>query len=123
VPKIKFLLDADMPRSSAEVVRKLGFEIEDVRDIGMAAAKDREIIEYALKDNRIIITRDADFGEVLRYPEHPGAIIFRLPCIFTTKEINKRLKEFLSSVSEEKLRNAIIIVELSRYRRRLIGNP
>jgi len=86
-----------MPRSSAEVVRKLGFETEDVRDIGMAAAEDREIIEYALRDNKIIITRDADFGEVLRYLKHP--VIFRLPCIFTTKEINKRLKEFLSSVS------------------------
>ena len=110
-----------MPRSSAEVVRKLGFETEDVRDIGMAAAKDREIIEYALRDNGIIITRDADFGEVLRCLKHLGAIIFRLPCIFTTKEINKRLKEFCS-VSEEKLRNTIIIVELSRYRRRPIGN-
>ena len=112
-----------MPRSSAEVVRKLGFETEDVRDIEMAAAEDREIIEYAFRDNRIIITRNADFGEVLRCLKHPGAIIFRLPCIFTTKVINKRLKEFLSSVSEEKLRNTIIIVELSRYRRRLIGNP
>jgi len=44
--KIKFLLDADMPRSSAEVIRSLGYEVEDVRDIGLGAAKDREIIEY-----------------------------------------------------------------------------
>ena len=75
---LKFLLDADMPRSSAELIRSIGYEVEDVRDIGMRAAKDREIIEYALKNNRIIITRDTDFGEVLRYPEHPGAIILRL---------------------------------------------
>ena len=53
-----------MPRSSAEVVRKLGFEIEAVRDIGMAAAKDREIIEYALRDNRIIIIREDDAKEI-----------------------------------------------------------
>jgi len=32
---LKFLLDADMPRSSGEVIRRLGFDIEDVRDIGM----------------------------------------------------------------------------------------
>ena len=66
----------------------------------------------------IIVTRDTDFGEVLRYPKHPGAIIFRLPYTFTVKEINKRLKEFLTSVSEDKIRNAIVIVELSRYRRK-----
>ena len=65
---LKFLLDADMPKSSAQVIRNLGFEIEDVRDIGMRAAKDREIMDYAFKNNKIIITMDLDFGEVLRYP-------------------------------------------------------
>src|SRR3990172_6863323 len=89
---LKFLLDADMPRSSAELIRSIGYEVEDVRDIGMRAAKDREIIEYALKNNRIIITRDTDFGEVLRYPEHPGAIILRLPYAPTSKDINERKK-------------------------------
>lgn len=120
--KLKFLLDADMPKSSAEVIRSHGFEIEDVRDIGMRAAKDREIMDYALKNNKIIITRDTDFGEVLRYPRHPGAIILRLPYAFTSKEINERLEEFFRSIKEKELIGAIIIVELSRYRRRSLRN-
>ncbi len=37
---LKFLLDADMPRSSGEVIQRLGFDIENVRDIGMRAASD-----------------------------------------------------------------------------------
>ncbi len=118
MPKLKFLLDADMPRSSAEVMRSMGLEVEDVRDIGMRGATDKEIIEYALKKNRMIITRDTDFGEVLRYPEHPGAIILRLPYAFTAKEINERLNEFFKSVREEEIRETITIVELSRYRKR-----
>lgn len=120
MPKIKFLLDADMPRSSADVIRILGFVVEDVRDIGLRAAKDKEIIEYALKNKCIIITRDTDFSEVLRYPAHPGAIILRLPNVLTAKVINERLRSFLSSVSEEEIKNAIIIVELEKYRKRLI---
>jgi predicted nuclease of predicted toxin-antitoxin system len=119
---LKFLLDADMPKSSAEVIQNLGFEIEDVRDIRMRAAKDREIMDYALKNNMIIITRDLDFGEVLRYPQHPGAIILRLPYAFTSKEINERLAEFFMSIKEKDLIEAIMIVELSRYRRRSIRN-
>lgn len=115
---LKFLLDADMPKSSAQVIQNLGFEIEDVRDIGMRAAKDREIMDYAFKNNKIIITRDLDFGEVLRYPQHPGAIILRLPYGFTSKEINERLREFFMSINEKDLIGAIMIVELSRYRRR-----
>ncbi len=50
-----------MPRSSAEVIRSFGYDVEDVRDIGLGSAKDEEIIEYALKNNRIIVTRDTDF--------------------------------------------------------------
>jgi len=115
---LRFLLDADMPCSSAKVIRSIGYDVEDVRDIGMKSARDREIIKYALDNSRIIITKDTDFGEVLRYPEHPGAIIFRLPYTFSAKEINRRVKEFLESVDEKEIRNAITIVELSRYRRR-----
>ena len=115
---LKFILDADMPRSSADVIRGTGYDVEDVRDIGMGAAKDREIIEYALKNERIIVTRDTDFGEILRYPEHPEGIIFRLPYTFKIGAINKELKEFLNSVEDDEIRNAIIIVELGRYRRR-----
>ncbi len=118
MPKLRFLLDADMPRSSAGMMRSIGLELEDVRDIGMRGATDKEIIEYALKNNRMIVTRDTDFGEVLRYPEHPGAIILRLPYAFTAKEINERLKEFFKSVREEEIRETITIVELSRYRKR-----
>ena len=118
MPNQKFLLDADMPKSSAEVIRSLDLDVVDVRDLGMRAAKDKEIIDYALENNRIIITRDMDFGEILRYPNHPGAIILRLPSEFTSQQLNKVLKDFLGSVEQKILKGAIIIVELSRYRRR-----
>lgn len=71
--KPKFLLDADMPRSSAAAIRSLGFDVPDVRDMGMRYAKDQEIIDYALNTGRMVITRDLDYGEILRYPQHPGA--------------------------------------------------
>lgn len=116
--KPRFLLDADMPRSSAEAIRSLGFNVEDVRDIGMRYAKDQEIMDFALETGRVVITRDLDYGEILRYPQHPGAIILRLPTGFVTKEVNEALMDFLSSAKNEILQNAIIIVELGRYRRR-----
>jgi predicted nuclease of predicted toxin-antitoxin system len=57
-----------------------------------------------------VVTRDLDFGGVLQYPNHPGAIILRLPSEYTAKEINDILREFLSSVEEQILKEAIIIV-------------
>ena len=90
----EFLLDADMLRSSAEVIRSLGFDVEEVRDLGMRYAKDQEIMDFALETGRIVITRDLDYGEILRYPQHPGAIILRLPTGFVAKEVNEALMIF-----------------------------
>ena len=118
--KHKFLLDADMPRSSAAAIRSLGFDVQDVRDLGMRYAKDQEIIDFALDTDRVVITRDLDYGEILRYPQHPGGIILRLPTGFVAKEVNEALLDFLSSAKDDVLRHAIIIVELGRYRRRLL---
>jgi predicted nuclease of predicted toxin-antitoxin system len=107
-----------MPRSSAEAIRSQGFDVEDVRDLGMRYAKDQEIMDFALETGRVVITRDLDYGEILRYPQHPGAIILRLPTGFIAKEVNEALMDFLSSAKNEILQNAIIIVELGRYRKR-----
>ena len=96
--------------------------MKDVRDLGMRYAADREIIEYAQENGSVVITRDLDFGGVLQYPNHPGAIILRLPSEYTPKEINDLLREFLSSVKEQILKEAIMIVEIGRYRRRPL-NP
>jgi predicted nuclease of predicted toxin-antitoxin system len=120
MPSLKFLLDADMPRSSAKLIRSLGYDVEDVRDIGLRGAKDEEIIKYALKTNRIIVTRNVGFGSTLRHPKHPGAIIIRLPYNFTPKEINGKLKNFLTSVNENEIKNPVIIVGITRYRRRTL---
>lgn len=120
MPSLRFLLDADMPRSSARVLRDHGFGVEDVRDIGMEDAKDIEVMKHSREQKMIIITRDKKFGNPQKYPKHPGVVILRLPHTYTSSKINERLDKFLATVSVEKLPNAITIVELSRYRRRKI---
>jgi hypothetical protein len=48
-------------------------------------------------------------------------VILRLPNTFISKQINERLMSFLTSVDEDQIKNAIIIVQLSKYRIRKIG--
>ena len=114
---MKFFLDACMPYSSKEIFQKYG-EVTHARDIGMTGATDKEIIQYALKNKAILVTKDLDFGNTLLYPieSHFGVIILRAPFYFTAKQINNVLREFLSSVNIEELKDAVTIVELGRYR-------
>ena len=64
---MKFFLDACMPYSSKEIFQKYG-EVTHARDIGMTGATDKEIIQYALKNKAILVTKDLDFGNTLLYP-------------------------------------------------------
>ncbi len=42
---MRFLIDADLPRTAGDVVRRHGHEAIDVRDIGMRSAKDPKIAQ------------------------------------------------------------------------------
>lgn len=68
---MRFLLDADIPCSSALTFRKLGHEVVDVRDLGLGNATDEEIVKYAKENKLILVTRDVEFASVLRYPGAP----------------------------------------------------
>jgi len=115
---MRFLLDADIPRSSAKVFRKLGHKVVDVRDINLGGATDEEIIKYAKENNFILVTKDIEFASVLRYPtgSHVGIIVLRLPFDFTSEQINTFLDDFIKSVKIEELVNNVTIVELGKYR-------
>ncbi len=44
---MRFLVDEDLPRSTANVLREAGYEAVDARDLGLRGGTDREIFEHA----------------------------------------------------------------------------
>lgn len=76
---MKFLADEGIDRSIVNELRSLGFDVfyvlEDVRSLD-----DDTLLEIARVENRILITRDKDFGElVFRLSKaHAGVILIRL---------------------------------------------
>lgn len=72
-----FLIDASLPRSTADVLRRLGHTTTDVRDIGMRRAADPKIAEHARSNGQVIISADFDFADIRNYPpsEYPGIVV------------------------------------------------
>jgi len=62
---MRFLVDNALSPSLAEGINKKGHDAIHVRDIGMGAATDTIIMNYALQNNRIIVSADTDFGTLL----------------------------------------------------------
>ncbi|MCZ7616324.1 MAG: DUF5615 family PIN-like protein [Ignavibacterium sp.] len=55
----------------------MGFDVLSVRDIN-ASMKDADILELAVKEARVIITMDKDFGELVFNSKRPHAGILLL---------------------------------------------
>jgi len=46
---LKFLIDEDLPRSTAKVLRDRGYKVLDIRDCGLRGEVDEEIFNLAKK--------------------------------------------------------------------------
>ncbi len=68
---MRFLLDANMPRSSGSLLRELSHEVEDVRDVLPNGADDATVAAYAIARQLTLITRDFDFADIRNYPPKP----------------------------------------------------
>jgi len=94
---VRFLIDANMPRSAAGVIVRCGHEAFDVRDIGLGAARDAEIARYAVLHRLALVTRDFDFADIRNYPpaNHFGLVVLELPEHAVQTEIVTVLETFL----------------------------
>ena len=76
---MKFLVDNAISPAVAKLLEEEGHDARHLRDYNMQDAKDSQVFELALKEKRIIITSDADFGAMLalRNWQGPSLILFR----------------------------------------------
>jgi predicted nuclease of predicted toxin-antitoxin system len=62
---LKFLVDQPISWEIARDLRALGHDAVHVRDLGMAAEDDRNILQRAFDDGRVVVTQDTDYGTLL----------------------------------------------------------
>lgn len=116
---MRFLVDANLPRSTAALLRGLGHEVEFARDIGLAAAPDRDIAARAKTTAAVLLTRDLDFADVRRYPPQSyfGIVVLRLPDDATAHAINLAVERFVRERDFlAALKGRVVIVEAARAR-------
>ncbi|MCE2440246.1 MAG: DUF5615 family PIN-like protein [Candidatus Latescibacteria bacterium] len=116
---MRFIVDADLPRSVSQVIAQYGHEAVDVRDIGMMSASDEEIVQYARDERLCLLSGDLGFADVRRYlpSKYHGIVIMRLPRHATSSFIERLLSSFLEQLQNfPLLRGKLAIVESGRVR-------
>jgi uncharacterized protein with PIN domain len=62
---MRFLLDHDVYAITARYLMTLGHDVQTVAQLGLAEADDEELLAAAREQDRLLVTRDRDFGNLV----------------------------------------------------------
>mgnify|MGYP001177959909 CR=1 FL=1 len=75
---IKVLLDQGLPRTAADLLREVGWDVQHVSERGMSQTEDVAIIDVARQEQRVVVTLDADFHALLAVSGAQGPSVLRI---------------------------------------------
>ncbi len=118
---MKFLADMGISQTTVIWLREKGYDALHVRELFMHRASDVEIISRASAEGRIVLTCDLDFGDIMSASKEkcPSVVIFRLENEAPSNVI-RRLQQVLKESADSLLKGAVISVEETRHRVRLL---
>ncbi len=62
---MRFLIDECLPHGMAELLRAAGHDCTHVYELGLGSQPDEQIMVTTDRENRILVSADTDFGELL----------------------------------------------------------
>jgi predicted nuclease of predicted toxin-antitoxin system len=115
-----FVIDEDMPRSLAPLLRQSGYHTLDVRDVGLRGHSDADVFAYAQQQGAILMTADKGFASVIQFPpgSHAGIIVSRLPDTLPTAVANQEIVAALAQLKDMPLTGVLVIIQQGRVRLR-----
>jgi len=95
---MRFLANENFPRASVLALDAAGHDVAWVRTAAPGMS-DPDVLAWAARDERILLTFDKDFGELARtytLPAACGVVLFRLP-MPKPGDVGKRLADVIGS--------------------------
>ena len=116
---LKFLIDVSAGRGIEKYLREEGYDMRAVRDID-PRMEDEDIIRIAVSKDRMVVTMDKDFGELVYHcsMRHSGVLLLRLEDE-TGSEKLRVVKHIMENYSS-KIKNCFCVFQNDRLRIRKI---
>jgi predicted nuclease of predicted toxin-antitoxin system len=106
----KLFADENIAPRVVQALKNNQFDIVTVYEENLVSALDEQILKIAQKQNRIILTHDKDFGNLIRqsYQQHGGVILLRLRDQ-SPGNVILHLIPFLKQIPANKIKNRLVI--------------
>ncbi len=116
---MRLLVDESTGKQLAALLQADGYDVQYVGEVSPGVS-DEEVLAYAEKTGRILVTDDKDFGEFVYRTQRPrkGLIFLRLPSV----RAQDRIRILKMVLSEYRIERTFLIVKEGSVRQRKIGN-
>jgi predicted nuclease of predicted toxin-antitoxin system len=116
---MRFLADMGISPKAVALLRTLGHDATHLQEQGLERLPDSAILTKALVEERILLTHDLGFGELLAASgaRLPSAIIFRLRNMHPS-HVNHSLNQILARYRVELAQGAVVSVTEGQIRLR-----
>jgi predicted nuclease of predicted toxin-antitoxin system len=116
---MRFLADMGVAMRIVEWLRTQGHDTKHLHEEGLQRMTDNDIFRKAAAENRVLLTFDLDFGEILALSRERtvSVVLFRLHNT-RTPYVVERLKVTLKETKQMLESGAVVVVEDGRLRAR-----
>ena len=113
---MQFLIDQDVYYVTAKFLIDAGHNVILVSQINLAQASDEEILTVAQSENRILVTRDRDYGNLVFVRAIGAGVIYLRVLPKTVNAVHNELARVIETYSEVELKGAFVVVEPDGHR-------
>lgn len=119
---MRFLVDNALSPLVARTLTEAGHDTIHLRDRGLQAVSDEEVVELATSEDRVVISADTDFGTILalRQATQPSFILFRGDAERRPARQAEVLLQYIPQLEQVLLAGAIIVISATRIRIRTL---
>lgn len=106
---MRFLADMGISPNTVSFLRDLGHDAVHLHALGLDRLPDSDILEKAREEQRVLLTHDLDFGELIAASgaRLPSTIIFRLR-VMRPERVNHHLEGIISQ-HRDSLESGVIV--------------
>lgn len=118
---MRLLADQDIYAITVTLLLDNGHDVVTAAKLGLSRASDADLLHAAVADQRILVTRDRDYGALVYIAGAPGGVIYLRMAPSTQNVVHDELLRVLGKYEEKELLAAFVVIEPARHRFRSIA--
>jgi predicted nuclease of predicted toxin-antitoxin system len=121
VPSLEFLANMNSSPLTVKQLKRLGWNIVRIPEVLDPRSKDTEVLHYARRSNRVLITQDIDFSMLLAIGGYSKPRVVNLRLENASPEyVTGRIVDVMTAMEKELEEGAVVSVDETSIRFRTL---